>query len=68
VASRWHARNLPYLSSAPYTANGISGKVGPFSAGDTIQVMCGWSGTATSLPLGTSDGGSMLMLMWEGST
>ena len=68
VNSHWHARNLPYLSTAPYTAEGISGKIGPFSAGDTIQVACGWSGTATSLPLGTSDGGSMFMLVWEGYT
>jgi hypothetical protein len=30
--------------------------------------MTGWSGTATSVPLGTADGGSMLMLMWEGYT
>jgi hypothetical protein len=68
VNSQWHARNLPYLSTAPYTAVGISGKAGPFSAGDTIQVITAWSGTATSVPLGTSDGGSMLTLMWEGYT
>jgi hypothetical protein len=68
VTSQWHARSLPYLSSAPYTAAGISGKIGPFSAGDTIQVICAWSGTAASVPLGTADGGSMLTAMWEGYT
>ena len=68
VASQWHARSLPYLSAAPYTAAGISGKIGPFSAGDTIQVIAAWSGAATSVPLGTTDGGSMFTLIWEGYT
>jgi hypothetical protein len=68
VNSHWHSRNLPYLSTAPYTAVGTSGKIGPFSPGDTIQVIAAWSGTAASVPLGTADGGSMLTLMWEGYT
>ena len=68
VASQWHARSLPYLSTAPYTAAGISGKIGPFSAGDTIQVITAWSGAATSVALGTTDGGSMFTLIWEGYT
>jgi hypothetical protein len=68
VNSHWHSRSLPYLSTAPYIAVGTSGKIGPFSAGDTIQVVTAWSGSNTSTPLGTSDGGSMFMLMWEGYT
>jgi hypothetical protein len=68
VNSHWHSRSLPYLSTAPYIAAGISGKIGPFTAGDTIQVITAWSGSNTSTPLGTSDGGSMLTLIWEGYT
>ena len=68
VTTQWHARSLPYLSTAPYIAAGISGKIGPFAVGDSIQVITAWSGAATSVPLGTTDGGSMFTLMWEGYT
>lgn len=68
TASQWHARSLPYLSSAPYIAVRISGKIGPCIAGDTISVVCAASGTPANVPLGTADGGSMFTLIWEGYT
>jgi hypothetical protein len=68
TASQWHARVVPYLSSAPYTAVAIAGRIGPCSPGDTIQVMAAaaWSTSPGSFALGTADGGSMLTLFWQG--
>jgi len=65
VASQWHARSLPYVSGA-YTAVAIAGRIGPCSAGDTIQVAAAAAGGPASLPLGTADGGSMFTLFWQG--
>jgi hypothetical protein len=67
AASRWHARATPYVSGA-YTAVAISGKIGPCTPGDTIQVIAAAAGTPAAVPLGTADGGSMLTIVWEGYT
>ena len=68
VASQWHARAIPYLSTAPYTAIAIAGRIGPCAAGDTIQVITAAAYTTppASVPLGTADGGSMFTLFWQG--
>jgi len=68
VASQWGAKVIPYLSSAPYGAVAIAQKIGPCSAGDTIQVIAAAAGSPASLPLGTADGGSMFALYWQGYT
>jgi hypothetical protein len=67
VASQWHARVIPYLSSAPYTSVAIAGRIGPCAAGDTIAVIAAAAGSPASMPLGTADGGSMFTLIWQGS-
>ena len=67
VASQWHARSAAYLSTAPYGAVAISGRIGPCAAGDTIGVVAAAAGSPASMPLGTADGGSMLTLIWQGS-
>ena len=67
VASQWHAKVIPYLSTAPYTSVAIAGRIGPCAAGDTIQVIAAAAGSPASLPLGAADGGSMFTLFWQGS-